>query len=126
MRTCPYCAEAVPDQTTVCPYCQEQIATQAVAGPPPQPARLHVVEPTQPNYEFTAAQNEVIAGLVSAMRFVGVFLIVLAALSLMVAIWSMFRSPFDGIFKLFDCILNMVLGFLLLSSASAFRKIVDT
>lgn len=125
MPVCPYCAEQIAAQARVCPYCQEQIPSRANAGLAQQSSNVPS-EPAALNYEFTSAQNEVIATLASAMRFVGVCLIVFAALTLIIAIFALFRSPLEGTTKVIDCIINMIIGFLLLGSAHAFKRIVDT
>jgi hypothetical protein len=75
-------------------------------------------------YEFDMNENEVIDGLASPMKLVGIISIVFGVLTLIPAFLSI--ASFGGMLLLFEAIALLAIGGWLTGAARAFRDIVTT
>jgi len=75
-------------------------------------------------YEFDINENEVIGGLATPMRFVGIISIVFGVLTLVPTVLAI--NSFGGMLMLFEAIALMAIGGWLTGAAGAFRDIVLT
>lgn len=73
----------------------------------------------QPEYEFTPQQNEAIGGLASAMRFVGICLMIWGVLQIL----TLFAG---NVLALISGVICLLTGIWTNSAASSFRSMVDT
>lgn len=74
-------------------------------------------------YEFTPEQNEVIAGLASNMKVVGIVSVIAGILLVVAGFVLLARGDFSAIFQ---GILALVFGWFTLQAAAAFRQIVNS
>jgi hypothetical protein len=101
----------------------EPVAAPPVAPPPPT---------DQPQYEFNAAQNEVINNLAMAILWVRFPLLIAAVLQGLIAIGLAFRIPKDGahIIGVFGHGIGAIIFFLLanwlIKAAAAFARVTNT
>src|SRR5262245_51550729 len=106
----------------------------AVATPPPTShAETQAAPPdTRPQYEFDAAQNEVINNLAMAILWVRVPLLIAAVLQGMIAIGLAFRIPKDGAHVVgvighgLGAVLCYLLANWLIKAAAAFVRVTTT
>lgn len=82
-------------------------------------------------YEFDAAQNTMLGDLSSKMRFVGLILIIVGALSLVGGILATVRGGgtaalSEGITSLISGVLYAIVGVWTRKAAASFQQIVDT
>jgi hypothetical protein len=75
-------------------------------------------------YEFDASENEVISGLASAMRFVGVVFIVLGAINSLGGVVG--GATLAAMITLGQGILMIIIGAWLIGGAGSFRDVVTT
>jgi hypothetical protein len=77
-----------------------------------------------PEYEFGAAENEVISGLAGPMRFVGVLSVIFGCLYLIPALLAL--GSYMGMLALGEGIALIAIGAWLSSAAGSFRDVVIT
>jgi hypothetical protein len=107
----------------------EAVATTPPSTTPPGPPP---VTDDRPQYEFDAAQNEVINNLAMAILWVRIPLLIVAVLQGLIAVGLAFRIPKDGahIVGVFGHGLAAVVCFLLanwlVKAAAAFARVIST
>lgn len=85
-------------------------AHDAHALPHPQPAREGPPAPPQGEYEFKEHEEHVIRELAGAMRFVGIFLIVIGAVLGVIGAVDAIRQPAEGLTTVAQGTLAALLG----------------
>jgi hypothetical protein len=80
----------------------------------------------QANYEFTAAENEVVQSLARNMKYVGLLHISLGALIGVLCGLTILNQIFLGVSYLLQTILLVIIGVWVNSASASFRKIVKT
>ena len=96
---------------------------------PQQPYPMQYPMPPYPSapaqYEFDMSENEVIAGLASAMRFVAIVSIVFGALFALFGMLAAFKNA-EGLLTAGQGVLMILVGSWLVGAASGFRAVVAT
>ena len=90
------------------------------AAPPDEPAR------SQPPYEFSPSQDEIVRALAGKMKFVGVFYVLTSCFLCLAGLVCLFFSPLLGVFYLILLIPELLIGIWTIHAAHSFRLVVDT